>query len=533
MIIDGRLKDGLPETGYDLIIIGAGPAGLTLAQELGDTGLRIALLESGGEVYDDGAQSLNQGRIEGHDSYDLDTSRLRFLGGTSNHWGGQCTPFDRIDFERAPPGFSGWPMTYDEMVPFWQRAHRYCDLGAYQYDARALGPDDPQFWQLTDDRTIEPVVLRQSPPTRFGEKYSASLADSRTIHAWLWTNAVTVSTMPGAERETVETRTLDGTERRFQARAVVMAAGAIESTRLVLWSNAKNATQAGSAGTLLGRCYMDHLAGGIGTLHFDRHMPEQVQWTPIDTFADEGVPLHFGLHVKEDVQRDLELTNIIFHALPIADSREKRLRRKRSRDAVDSLANLVKWTIGREMSARFRPADAYCEMTMNADDFVVDTVDRVLGPKGAKQALIRFEAEERPGRTNGVDLHPAERDALGVPRPILTWKPSDDDLEAVRLSALQLGRAFGEMEIGRLELDTKENMPFRDVVTAWHQLGTMRMATSPTAGVTDQNCKVYGAGELYVAGGATFPTGGRANPTLTIVALAIRLGDHLKGRMLG
>ena len=181
MIIDGRQSDGLPKTDYDLVIVGAGPAGISVAHALDGTGLRIALLESGGDDYDDAAQDLNEGTILGNDSYDLASSRLRLLGGTSNHWGGQCTPLDEIDFRRAPPGFTGWPFAKSELDPYYARAHDYCDVGEARYDAGALAPDDPGLWLFRDRDEVKTAVLRQSAPTRFGEKYRAALAVPRYL----------------------------------------------------------------------------------------------------------------------------------------------------------------------------------------------------------------------------------------------------------------------------------------------------------------------------------------------------------------
>lgn len=525
MILDGRLADDMPGTDYDIVIIGAGPAGITLALELEATGLRIALLESGGEGYDDATQSLNDGRLLGNDVYELASSRLRFLGGTSNHWGGQCTPLDRIDFERSPPGFSGWPMAYDAMVPYWQRAHVYCEVGAYRYDAHELGPNDPEQWLFGGVDEIESVVLRQSTPTRWGEAYFDRLAASEAIHLWLWTNATNVSTTPGSEWETVTTATLDGVSRRFTGRAVVLANGAIEATRLLMWSNIGNGTTAGNGGDLLGRCYMDHLAGGAAFLHFEQPVSDKVYWADIDAYADDGTDLFFALRLSDAALTENNLPNAVFHAIPLSANAATRQRSLRARQALSSARDLVKWAIGRDVEAGFDPGEAWCTTTRNADEFVTDGMDRLISSEGVKTALLRFEAEERPGRSSHMGLDEVERDALGMPRPVLTWTPSADDIDGIRRSAMLIGRAAGEAGLGRIELESLEHLG-----TAWHQLGTMRIADSPTSGVTDADCRIHGAGEIYVASGAVFPTGGRANPTLTITALAIRLADHLTQR---
>lgn len=529
MIIDGRRSDGLPATDYDLVIVGAGPAGITLAHELRETGLRIALLESGGEAYDDAAQDLNEGRMEGNDDeYDLVTSRLRYLGGTSNHWGGHCTPLDPLDFERAWSGFTGWPFSRATLDPFYERAHAYCDLGAYRYDLADLVPDDPGLRLMPEAPELETAVLRQSAPTRFGEKYHATLAASETVHVWLWTNAVNVSTAAGAAGEWVETRSFDGPDRRFTARAVVLAPGAIEAARLMLWANAENGTGAGDGGALLGRCYMDHPSGGAAFVHFDRLQSDKLYWADIDTYADDGVPLHFVWRLTDAELASRDLPNFHYIVIPFAEEGQAQERRAAARTSIRSLKQLARWGLGMDTGgATFDPGAAYCGFATNADDFVVETAVRALRGEGVPRVLLKYEAEERPDRENRVRLD-TDRDAFGMPRPVVRWATSAGDIAAIKETAGLFGQLAGAAGLGRARLEEHDDDPFWGIQTAWHQLGTMRMAESPTAGVVDTDCRVHGAGALYVASGAVFPQVGRANPTLTVVALSIRLAEHLK-----
>lgn len=529
MIIDGRRSDA-PETSYDLVIVGAGPAGITLAHELKDTGLRIALLESGGEDYDDAAQALNAGTIEGNDDeYDLEFSRMRFLGGTSNHWGGHCTPMDALDFERTWDGFSGWPMARADLDPFYERAHDYCDLGTYRYDLDTLVPDHAKRTFLPDNPEFETVALRQSTPTRFGEKYRGSFETSETVDLWLWTNAVNVATAP-EETEWVETKSFDGPDRRFTARAVVLAPGAIEAARLMLWANRENGTGAGAAGDLLGRCYMDHSTGGSAFIHFERPQADKLYWADIDQFADGGVPLHFYWRMTDAALAERGLPNFHYIVIPFADEGAAKERADAAGQAMDSLRMVAKWGLGRDAPPGMSPGAAYCDFVTRADDLAVQTALNAIHGEGYNRVLLKYESGERPDRENGLRLG-EETDAFGMPRPVLHWATLDADLDAIRETAGIFAQAVGAAGLGRARMEDHDDDPFWDVTTSWHQLGMMRMAESPTAGVTDPDCKVHGAGALYVASGAVFPQVGRANPTLTIVALALRLADHLKGRL--
>lgn len=526
MIFDGRQIDGLPGTDYDLVIVGGGPAGITLAHELRDTGLRIALLESGGEEFDDAAQDLNEGAIEGNDSYDLWNSRLRFLGGTSNHWGGHCAALDPVDFERAWSGFSGWPFPRAELDPYYERAHVYCDLGAYRY-AEAV-PDDPGLKLLPDNPELETTALRQSAPTRFGEKYRAALATSETVHVWLWTNATGFSTAAG-ETEWVETNSFGGPMRRFTARAVVLAPGAIEVARMLLWANARNGTLVGDAGGLLGKCYMDHPSGGAAFVHFDSPQSDKLYWANIDTYADEGVPLHFVWRLTDAALMERGLPNFHYFVIPFADEGAERDRQDAAGKSLTSLKRLAKRVLGRETDGG-TTAEEYCSFVTQADELVAQKTIETLYGQGFNRALLKYETEERPNRENAVRLG-EETDAFGMPRPILRWATSGDDVAAIQEIAGLFGGFVGAGGLGRIRLEEYGDDPFWGIDTAWHQLGVARMADSPTSGVVDADCRVHGAGALYVASGAVFPQVGRANPTLTIVALTLRLADHLKGSL--
>jgi choline dehydrogenase-like flavoprotein len=526
MIIDGRSADeGLP-VDYDLLIVGGGPAGLTLANELDGTGRRVALLESGGREFDAEAQALNDGRVTGLETIDLAAARLRLLGGTSHHWGGFCLPLDPIDFERAPlSGMTGWPVPRREVLDHYPRACDYCDLGRFDFSleaARGVGADD---LLLPGDDIVETSALRLSanPPTNFGAKFAGMLERSPNVHAWLWTNLVGLEISPEGVVEAVRTRTLSGLERRMTARRVVLACGAVENARLLMVANDRNGTSFGNASGLLGACYMDHLSGGAAFLWPRDPLGPKAYWTG-DVVSVDGIPMNFVWRVRDEVQAREGLANAHFYLIPFSSDTARRRRKGEAKQGLDALKSIAKWTLGRGGNG-FSLSESYCTFITSADAMLAETVS--VGGERVDRVLLKYEAEQQPARASYVDLS-YELDALGLPRPHLHWSPTQADKESIIGTAMLIGQACGVADLGRLELEDGTDERYWNMVTGWHQLGTTRMSEAPSDGVVDPDCRVHGTRNLYVAGGSVFPSAGRANPTLTIVALAVRLAGHLK-----
>lgn len=528
MIIDGRDTSDTPETDYDLVVVGGGPAGISLVHELRDLGLRIALLESGGMEFDADTQMLAEGRMEGNeDEFDLAGARLRQLGGTTNHWGGHCTPLDPIDFRRSPGGgLSGWLFDKDHLDPFYARANVYCDLGDYDYSLSAVSGIGGDDLFLPENPAVETAIMRQSTPTRFGAKYADVLRDAKNIHVWLWTNATHLAMDAGGTVTSLETRTLSGTRREFSARAIVLAGGAIENARLLMTSNARNDTSFGNGGDLLGACYMDHPSGGAGFLHFEEPMPEKAYWSGIKTHAIGDVPIHFTWRLTDDYIEKAGLPNSHYFVIPLSSDAEARRRQKEAKSSVGALKTIAKWSLGREVPGSFALSEEYCRFITNADSFAAQTWTDLTGANGVERALLKYESEQRPDRASYVALDD-ETDALGLPRPVLRWNPTGTDIDGIKETVQHIGRICGETGLARVQIEDHDDDPYWGLTTAWHQLGTTRMAESEISGVVDVNCRVFGTGNLYMAGGSVMPTAGRANPTLTIVALSLRLADHL------
>ena len=330
MIIDGRTADASAPLDYDVLIVGSGPAGVTVAHEFGGTGLRVAILESGGEDFEPENQELYDGQVTGLEEVDLTAIRLRMLGGTSNHWGGYCLPLDPIDFSRAPlSGMTGWPVSREAMLPFYARAHEYLKLGAFEYgtyEPKGVSADD---LLLADDDVVENSVLRLSanPPTNFGQRYRQFL-ESDSVRLWLWTNLTGLDLSPEGVVRGVRTRTLDGTERTFTARTVVLACGAVENARQLLLANEANGTSFGNAGDLIGACYIDHPAGGAAFLWPHEPLRDKANWSN-DLSAPDGTEMRYVWRLHDAVLEREGLQNAQFYLIPYSSDSASRGSAKR------------------------------------------------------------------------------------------------------------------------------------------------------------------------------------------------------------
>ncbi len=526
MILDSRspAEDRIIE--YDVLIAGAGPAGITLALELRDLGLRIGLLESGGEDFDPDTQFLNDGTVTGHsDGVDLAAIRLRMLGGATNHWGGRCVPMDRIDFERAPlSGLTGWPVSYDAMQPYYGRAHSYFDIGPAHFDPLQIGGITQDDLLLADAEDLRTVVVREST-LQYGPAYRDALDRARDIDLWLWSNVVALETDADGAVSAVQTQALEGPSRRFTARFVVLACGAVENARQLLVQNADNETRLGNAGGFVGQCYMDHPAAGAAFLWPNEPVPPSPYWDlPEDS---DGTRVHLLWAPTEEAMARDGLANIQYYLRPFDEVENLRVRQANS--GWYALRNMAKWVLGRDRD-EIVLSDAYCGAINNADVMAGDLLGLIGRDEPTHRILLLYEAEQQPTRDNAVTLS-EERDALGQLRADLNWAPSDADRDSILATTTLIGQAVGAQGFGRLEFEDHFEEPYWGSYTSWHQMGTTRMATNPEDGVTDPDGRVHGSPNLYMAGGSVMPTGGRANPTLTIVALTIRLADHLKQRL--
>ena len=522
MILDAPKGFGQEPPRYDLCIVGAGPAGITLALELEGTGLRVCLLEAGGSVYEAETQRLLEGEVVGQRYPSLRDTRVGALGGSTTVWAGWCRPLEALDFEpRDWCGAGGWPFGLDELRPYYARAHEICGLAAFEYDpeqwAGILGewgilPADADF-----ANEIFHVRIRN-----FGQHYRERLERSKKIDLVLHA-PVTRARLEGPACTAVEIRTLDGYDLAIRADHFVLAAGGVENPRLLLLSSGERAGVPGNAGGLVGRFFTDHSYVDPGTLVLREPDALECYW-PRPAVPSRGASaVRSVLSLRREVVERERLMNAAFFFHPRYEAH-----RVFASEEVKALLHLFN-----KLKRRGVPGAAwpYARQAVKAPHRLALAMARKLavrhGPARRWRMRAAFETEFR--YDNRVTLSD-QRDRLGRRRVCIEWKIGEADVENMRRVTDLFDRAVRQAGVGHLE------RAFPDAPAAWrqaveggkHHMGTTRMHVAARHGVVDENSRVHGTSNLFVTGSSVFPSGGYANPTLTIVALAARLADHLK-----
>jgi choline dehydrogenase-like flavoprotein len=523
MLIDCA-QDAPDSVAADVAIVGSGAAGQAAARRLLAAGHRVVLIESGGLDYEDSSADLNRGEIVGQDYHPLEHSRLRFFGGTTAIWGGRCAQFDAIDFERRDwVRHSGWPIGPADIASYIDEASDLLGVG------NAREPDLPRqalFERLSGDELAVRWWRFDPAFDRFTIGRARDLKDhprcTLLIHA---TVREVVLAGDAGSVDRLDLRTAAGATMQVRASHYILGAGGIENPRILLASRSVMSQGVGNGHDLVGRFFMEHPHARGGRI------VGRADWSWLRAFEKRrvnGVEVAPTLTPAEALQRREGLLNssLTVAVRPPADGSHTLFKRA----YLHVKHRTAPTRKGRSLwKATKRAMKGYKKMVGPAHAWLRK------GTRGLDLALV-IRAEQAPNFDSRVQLA-ASVDANGMPRAVLDWRLLPIDVDSVGGLVGALGRESGRLGLGRVEpapwlSDPAKHWVSDDLISAhpiggYHHMGTTRMADDPGHGVTDGWGRVHGIANLHIAGSSLFPTGGWANPTLTIVALALRTADRI------
>lgn len=548
LIFDYRNEATPADIEADLCIIGAGAAGLAIARAFLGTQVSICIIESGGLAGEDRSQALYEGTSIGSPEFDPGISRMRVFGGSCNLWGGGCIPLGELGAREWVPN-SGWPITYDELRPYYSQARGFCRIESHDFDEDSF-LTRPAFPPLEFDAGKVVNKVFAYSPILFGDAYRDDVERARNIRVLLHANLLELHPSEcGSSVQRARIGSLEGRRGEVRARQYVLACGGIENARQLLLSDSVVPGGLGNQHDLVGRYFMDHPSATLGVVHTDD--PQRLA-RPYDRDIDKGPLSTFPeICISEEAQRAHRILNcrvrpFALETTPpkgISALRELRAElRARRRDENSRVAVRLSTRRNGEPvnGALGAPRKDIARLALRVGLGIGDLA-RAFARKLASKPTVDHDRvalvgyfEQEPNPESRVLLGD-ERDALGQRKVCVDWRLTPLDRHTYRTAAGLFGNELARACNGRFEPEpwlaaNDDEAPPRVYGTS-HHIGTTRMAADPRQGVVDLECRVHGIDNLYVAGSSVFPTGNWAFPTFTIVALSLRLAEHLRQRM--
>ena len=503
MLIDAI--EAPPAAGVDLraevCVIGGGAAGLSITRSLARQGVDVILLEAGGLKETPRSQEVYKGEGVGQKYFKLHYARKRYLGGSTNCWAGLCAPLRPSDFEqRSWIPHSGWPISHEDLAGHYDATREILGIGEFhpQLDV-PLPPGEVMSGPGLKLDGFEPVYFQLSRPVRLGSAWRDDLKALKQARVMYNANVVHLKlNETGQSLQHVVCQVFDGPRFKVRAQRFVLACGGIENPRMLLNARDVSPQGIGNQRDLVGRYFMEH-----------PHIDRESLWIP-----GGAVPsLAYYHRRKRRASKDriwpylrlsaerLKREELLDFSLVLFKRRKLKRDLKRhplSREVFESAQHLHH---GREGKGRAQPKRAYTfgnpmEQAPNPDSRIL------LDPDGA-------------------------RDELGLIRARLDWRLSDLEKRTLRRAHELIAESLCMADYGRVRVTPNPHKLPKQTKGGYHHMGTTRMSDSEQTGVVDRDCKVFGVNNLYVAGSSVFTTSGAANPTFTIVSLALRLAEHL------
>lgn len=546
MLIDSRSVPLNTIIHTEICIVGGGTAGLILARELVGQKFQVTILESGGLMPDKETQNLGWGHMAGHRDHSLDTARPRFLGGSSNRWdigiGNQCNgvrmrPLDELDFEKRDGiPYSGWPFSKAHLDTYYRRAQALFGMEPDTYNVdyweNACHSERLEF----KNNRIKTVIFKFGSHRPVTGECVNQVITSENITTYLYANVVDIDVDKESKAvKQLQVACLNGNRFRVTAKILILANGAVEIPRLLLSSDKIYKSGLGNHHGLVGRFFMQHLhfyPSGLLVPFHQNLFQRSGLYNQIHMVRD--VPVIGKLALSEDVIRKEQLLNYVAGMYPTVVLKNWLKEQQYAfTPGLRSLKNIL------TAVSHFHFPEQMRQQIMNVVTNNIE-ISRALYFKFKGKSLnisrerIRIfrlanMSEQVPNPDSRVTLA-EDRDALGMKRVRLDWRLHEYDIWSAVRSQQILNEEIQKAGLGKLYIQLHDDT-IQTIHGGWHHMGTTRMHNNPEEGVVDENCLVHGISNLYIAGPSVFPTGGYANPSLTIAAMTLRLADHLKMRM--
>ena len=514
----------LPPPMADICVIGAGAAGIAIAREFVGTQHSVILLEAGGNSFEERNQEPYRSEVVGLSHGGIHTGRARVVGGTTTLWAGQTLPLFDIDFKfRDWIPHSGWPITRGDLKDFYPRAERVLQVPHVSYD-RTMWPTDES---RPPDYYSDLVVTYYSQFTAvpdFSRKYRQELFAAPNIHLISEANVVGLEANAQATAiDHVRVKSFAGNEQMIRAKMFIVCCGGIETARLLLASNSVEPAGIGNQHDVVGRYFQDHPGVTMPVRVMDRK--KFGRW--YNSFRKENIRHSIKLAASETLQREQKTLNVgaeVFYPPeqedPIAAAKVvlKSVRNKHLRPQVPAAIGSILRRPHKVVKAAFR-------------HYVLKQVASV--DSGIPH--IGFSVEQLPNPLSRVMLS-EQIDSLGMRRTALDWRVTEVEGHSIGVFAEAVAAEWRRLKVAdfdpqELNLAGRERGEHGGYIDASHHIGTTRMGNDPATSVVNSNCQVHHYDNLYIGSSSVFPTGGFSNPTLTMLALCMRICDQIKSRI--
>jgi choline dehydrogenase-like flavoprotein len=512
-VIHDLLRDTPPADFHaDICIAGAGAAGITLAVEFAGRGKTVLLLEGGGAVREDSSQAIYDSEIVGLAHRGIHTGRIRVKGGTTVRWGGQILELDALDFTvRSAIPDSGWPFSKTELTSFYERALALEGLANVERNDVAVWRD--LKLPFTQFEGLESYLSRWCPEPNFARLHNKTLTTHPKIHLWLHASAVELL-FEDKTAQGIRVRTLTGIEIIFRARQYIFALGGIESSRFFL--QPREGGLPWNRSGLLGQHFQDHIDCNAARIEPLDLSSFHDTFDPIVAHGFKYLP---KLRLRPHLQSELGTLNI-GSTMSFEDTGKARYQAKLT------IRNLMRGRFSEVTRDNvFHIAKHVPMLFSQAWRYYVQR--RAYAPPSVR-ILLRVHCEQEPTSRSSITLTD-ERDPLGLLRIRFDWQVSERELETIRQYVLVAKRALAGIARIIPDEDLMSGSPkfFARCDDSNHHMGGMRMSTSDSTGVVDTNLRLNGTTNVHICSSAVFPSSGFSNPTHTVLALALRLSDHL------